>query len=82
MSAEDTCGIIFRGHQSSDPKDSNGCIKPYSHNDAHEFVMKDGRHVEWEDDYECNCGCHEEEDGRPCFIYQIIEPSKPSKQKE
>jgi len=33
------------------------CIKKDGHYDAHEGVMPNGTHIEWEYDLECNCGC-------------------------
>jgi len=43
-------------------RDVNGCIKPEGHNSAHISLLEDGRYIQWEDDYSCNCGCWDEGD--------------------
>ena len=62
------CGILFDGGYH---KDEEGCIKPHAHNDAHVFKDQKGNYIQWEDDYDCNCGCWDDAD--PCLKYSKID---------
>lgn len=68
---KDTCGIIFSGDEF---KDVSGCLKPNAHNNAHVCRIESGELMEWEDDYECKCGCWDdyENDQEVCIIYGIV----------
>lgn len=72
------CGIIF---PRNDISDVTGCLKLEAHNDAHVCQSSDGNYYEWEDDYNCTCGCWDEfekTDGleKPCVIYSKIKWKK------
>lgn len=50
-------------------KDTTGCILPENHEGHHKFIDHENRKViNWEDDENCDCGCHEEE-GYPCLLF-------------
>lgn len=71
------CGVIF--HRPNDIDDISGCLKPFAHNDAHICKSSDGKYYEWEDDYECKCGCWDECEGsngmeKPCAVYSEVPP--------
>jgi len=60
-------------------KDEHGCLKDEGHNDAHVCRNSDGKLIEWEEDYECDCGCWDEweDDGdAPCIIYSEVDKIK------
>lgn len=70
---DNKCSVLY---PHSEFNDSHGCIKPYAHNDAHIFLTDDGRKIQWEDDYKCDCGCwndFDEGDGDVCIIYSEID---------
>lgn len=56
----------------NDVDDSSGCLKKSGHNDPHICITKEGDYVEWQDDYNCGCGCWDDAWGDPCGIYSII----------
>lgn len=62
------CGILFPGSE-YDFKDDTGCLKPSGHNDAHICKTPTGETVQWEDDYDCECGCWGDDDGIVCMLY-------------
>lgn len=57
---EDVCGTIFT--RINDFEDHSGCLKPSGHYGAHVCRTKQGGLMQWEDDYECTCGCWDDED--------------------
>jgi hypothetical protein len=59
---QNNCDILMPQWCSIGYKDETGCIKPHAHNDSHIFIDKNGYYIEWEDDYNCTCGCWEEYD--------------------
>lgn len=54
-------------------KDSDGCIKPDGHDDAHVFRNEYGKLIKWEDDFNCTQKCDCWEEGGNCLIYREIE---------
>lgn len=64
------CNIIFT--RTMDFHDVSGCLKPAGHNDAHLCMSASGEKVEWEDDYECTCGCWNEDPFDPCAVYSVV----------
>ncbi len=70
LSKEETCGTIFPG---KDFKDDSGCLKQSGHNDHHVCKTPDERLMAWEDDYDCTCGCWQEDDGDPCMVYWKVD---------
>jgi hypothetical protein len=64
------CDTIFPW---ADFKDISGCLKPHGHNDEHVCRTNKGELMAWQDDYECTCGCWEEDDGHPCMIYWKVD---------
>lgn len=61
------CAIIFP--RKNDIDDVSGCLKPEGHNDHHVCKNRNGELIAWQDDFECTCGCWDDDDGRPCGIY-------------
>lgn len=55
-------------------RDSEGCVLKSNHDGAHVSILDDGRIIQWEDDYSCNCGCwdceHELHD--VCKVYSFL----------
>jgi hypothetical protein len=69
---EERCHINF---PANDFNDVSGCLKKYAHNDAHICLTNKGEYMEWEDDYECKCGCWDEweaGDSRVCMVYRVV----------
>ncbi len=52
---------IFQVYGKCNPE----CILPYAHWCGHVFHLSDGRHVQWEDDWDCGC-CEPDEEDR-CY---------------
>lgn len=64
-----------------EPRSSCECVLPCSHSPApHVFRLSDGRHIAWQDDYECNC-CEPGDPDR-CFVYWEISEENVQKLKE
>ena len=70
---EQVCGTFFPMSK-FDINDGSGCLKKEGHNDAHICREKNGNYTEWEDDYECDCGCWDDEDDliHVCKIYNTL----------
>lgn len=70
----DVCHILFCR---SEFNDITGCLKPSAHNDHHVCRTSDGRLMAWEDDYECNCGCWDDEEyDSVCRVYWEVKEIK------
>ena len=69
--SEETCGALFTKH---DFTDVSGCLKKYAHNDAHICKTDKGEYMEWEDDYDCKCGCWDDYENDPevCMVYSVV----------
>jgi hypothetical protein len=66
------CGVLFHIDRKRDFEDVSGCLKPQGHNDAHICQTSSGKFMEWEDDYSCECGCWDDDDGKPCATYREV----------
>ncbi len=65
------CHTLFP--RKDDVNDETGCLKENAHNDSHICQTRNGRLIEWEDDYSCKCGCWDEDDyGSACIIYNDV----------
>lgn len=55
----------------SDFNDASGCLKSEAHNDHHICRTDKGALMAWEDDYDCDCGCWDDEDdlNDVCRVY-------------
>jgi len=58
-------------------KCDTSCILPTAHWCAHVFKLPDGRYIQWEDDFECDC-CEPEEEDR-CYTYGPISEEEVAK---
>ena len=66
-----TCGVIFPRNHPCGPFDNDGCRLKHGHDGRHEFVDKNGKIIEWETDFECNCAdCQNEDANFWCIVYQ------------
>ena len=73
--ANEKCGILFT--HSFTTKDTTGCVRDgLDNHDKHLFKDEQGRWVEWEFDYSCDCGCWDEvehDHTAGCIIYSYLE---------
>jgi len=62
-----TCGKMCPQRQSM-PRDSDGCMLQSGHKGPHQFVVGDGRAVNWKVDESCDCdGCQSSEPDDWCI---------------
>lgn len=70
---QDVCSILF---PADDFTDVSGCLKKSAHNNAHICKTNKGEYMEWEDDYDCKCGCWDEWEefggGTVCMTYGVV----------
>lgn len=64
------CSTLF---PRKDFNDSSGCLKEEAHNDFHVCKTDTGKLIAWEDDYKCDCGCWDDDDGEVCIIYWEVD---------